>query len=283
VRCSHTASRFTPTGCFNCQVFKMIHKLSLLVLSNSALVLSLPQVHGPQAHFLNPRASHLDWNTPRYDSGFLAKRSDVHSEEYFNTVRRSAEPELESRHVVTEETFRSFVADKRATKGQWENLNGSMASYPSAVSWGGKRMDIYYKGKDKSCQHKSWDGNKWSSWTNLGGDLDSAPATCSWGKEKMDVYVKGTDSACWTKSYDNGKWGDWTSIGGEISHEPSTCTWGKDRMDVYVPAKDGQCWHRTYDKGWSSPCKSTPTLRLNQRLSDSINTLSDSALVLIRF
>ncbi|KAK3315742.1 hypothetical protein B0H66DRAFT_624396 [Apodospora peruviana] len=239
-------------------------RLAILLLSSSAtLGLSLPQHELGKRFIAEPRASHLDWNTPRPDTaGFLSTRQDLHSVSYFTNPPRGTPL---SQHDEPNAVANHSEPSKRATSGRWESLSASqgMASHPAPVSWGGGRMDLYYMGRDKSCQHKSRDDSKakWGQWEDLGGSMDSAPATCSRKKDNMHVFCKGTDGQAWHRTYthnpakNTGVWGNWQAMGGNCKHYPSTCSWGKDHVSVYVSSADGQCWHRKYDEttksGWN--------------------------------
>ena len=231
----------------------MMFKLPLLLLFTSGLVHSMPH-YGSQVFNPEPRPGHVDWNAPRPNQGaFLAKRSDVHTEEYFNNPLIN-----QSSLVQPTKSGPLHALSGRATSGQWENLEGSGSWHPAPVSWGGPRLDVYYMGKDKTCKHKyrEGSGSKWGSWEDLGGSLDSAPACCSRKKDNMHVFCKGTDGQAWHRSYDTGGgWGRWQSMGGNLKHYPSTCSWDKDHVSVYVSSYDDQCWHRRYDDkqgGWYS-------------------------------
>ncbi len=222
----------------------------IVFLASSAFAVSVPQ-HGTDVFRTEPRASRLDWNAPRGHGDFLTKRSNVHTEEYFNISPVKRSPAANSSPNVVP------LLPKRATSGQWENLAGSAMWHPAPVSWGGSRLDVYYTDKDKTCKHKSRDGAGWGGWEDMGGYLDSAPAVCSRKKDNMHVFCKGTDGQAWHRSYDTGGggWGQWQSIGGNVKHYPSTCSWGKDHVSVYVSSNDGECWHRRYDDvqgGWYS-------------------------------
>lgn len=224
-----------------------------------------------------PRSSHLNWNAPRVGpSHFLAKRTNLHSVEYFNnppaSLRRrlnpDPDPDLESE---VNNTNPATLLSSRATSGRWESLSGSFASnykyHPAPVSWGKGRLDLCYTHKDKTCQHRyrdnSYPDKGWSNkWYDLGGELDSAPSTCSRKKDNMHVFCKGTDGQAWHKSYSHdskkqtGTWGNWQAMGGNMKGYPSSCSWGEKHVSVYVSSYDGQCWHRRYDedygnnKGW---------------------------------
>ena len=265
----------------------------VLLLGAASPALTLPSAaHGPSPHpkltkrFLaEPRASHLDWNAPRPSSSsvFLSSSPNLHTESYFNSPAR-----LSKRNPIPEPPSSFSPANPlftRATSGQWESLSGSLykppsgppaGSYyagpkyhPAACSWGGKRMDVYYMSKEKTCHWKSRDyGHKepkyqqWGSWEDLGGELDGPPAVCSRKEENYHVFCKGSDGQAWHRSYDKtgyGGWGKWQAMGGKVKYEPAACSWGKEHASVYVGASDGSCWTRRYDepkqgygewKGW---------------------------------
>ena len=242
----------------------LLNPLLLLLSSAPTLLLALPStVHGPAPKKVvkrfnpEPRSSTRDWNAPRGDGDFLAARTNLLTAEYFNNPailsKRSSLPPPES--SPANPFYRT-----RATSGQWENLQGQMYPkyHPAPVSWGGKRMDLFYMSKEKTCHYKSRDwGSKepkyqvWGQWEDLGGEMDSPPAVCSRKKENMHVFCKGSDGQAWHRSYDQYSykgWGKWQAMGGKMKYEPSACSWGKEHASVYVSASDGQCWHRRYDE-----------------------------------
>jgi hypothetical protein len=232
----------------------MLLQLTLL-LASTGKVLSIPQPGSGQPFRPEPRSTHLDWNTPRPDDGgFLANRTDVHTEEFFNNppIKRSGLP---ARSVSA--PLNPLLG--RATPGQWENLDGNAIYHAAPASWGGSRLDVFYMHRDRKCKYKSrdrYDGG-WSDWNDLGGSLDGPPACCSRKKDNYHVFCKGTDNQPWHRSYNPGSgWGPWQSMGGTMKHYPSTCSWGSKHVGIYVTAPDGQCWHRRYDEdrsgGWYS-------------------------------
>ncbi|GAB1315334.1 hypothetical protein MFIFM68171_05544 [Madurella fahalii] len=225
-----------------------MHTALVVLLAGVGSVLCVPPHGLGQAFRPEPRSAHLDWNTPRPDyGGFLAKRADVHSEEFFNSPPTKRSP-LASDNVSAP----LHALAGRAMPGQWENLEGSAMWHPAPVSWGGPRLDVYYMDKDRKCKHKSYEG-RWSPWEDLGGSLDSAPACCSRKRNNMHVFCKGTDGQAWHRTYNTGGWGSWQGMGGNMKHYPSACSWGDKHVGVYVSANDGQCWHRRYDEdrgGW---------------------------------
>jgi hypothetical protein len=145
-----------------------------------------PEPAGPIPHFLTPRTSTVDWNVPRnITSTFLRKRHVGRTPEQWN-ARRDASPS--SQDVSQGElNFRAFVAEKRAQSGRWEDMKGNVKGYPSATSWGGYNMGVFYWDKENKCKYKTWGDQKyqWGDWQDLGGYLDSSPAVCSYKNDYM--------------------------------------------------------------------------------------------------
>ncbi|KAK5657912.1 hypothetical protein OQA88_2461 [Cercophora sp. LCS_1] len=233
-----------------------MHLLLILLLTSLTFALP-PRRIGPRLlKRFNPEPrSTVDWNTPRGSGNFLSPNPNLHTVEYFSNppARYSA---LQTANTIFS---RKEPITPRATSGQWESLSGYAYHYPAPVCWGGKRLDLFYMSKDKTCHYKYRDtGHKepkyqqWGNWEDLGGEMDSAPSVCSRKKENMHVFCKGSDGQAWHRSYDNG-WGKWQAMGGKMKHEPASCSWkGGYHAAVYVSAEDGQCWTRKYDekKSW---------------------------------
>jgi sialidase-1 len=60
-------------------------------------------------------------------------------------------------------------------------------------SWGRKRIDLFCKGDDTELQHRSWDGETWTSWATIGAGISDIPSAVSWGKNRIDVVALGVD------------------------------------------------------------------------------------------
>lgn len=222
-----------------------LNRLFLIIGLCATSVLSAPRPSGQEGSFIpTPREGAVDWNTPRDNGSFLAKRANMHSEEWFN-----------SRGKVRREDDKAFVVSKRDS---WQDLTGPnhLVSYPTGVSWGGQREDLFHHERNTNvCKHFSFDGVTWSSGDNLGGSFDSSFGASCWGTGHIDTYGKGTDGACWHTSYGSSSgWNSWGSLGGDMVYEPSTVTWGVGFTDVFViSASDGECWHRAFSGGtWAS-------------------------------
>ena len=82
----------------------------------------------------------------------------------------------------------------------WQNLGGSLASPPVAVSWGPNRLDVFAIGNDGQLWHRWWDGDIWNDWvfsscTSLLPKI-CVPAHCHGvGAYQIHVFAVGTDFA----------------------------------------------------------------------------------------
>ena len=135
-----------------------------------------------------------------------------------------------------------------------KNWGGKLVGGPDACSWGGKRIDVFARGKDNHLWHIFVDdaGNL-QPWQDLGGNLTSDPTCVSRGPGLIDVFARGGDNALWHKSFDKSKppikgtagpWSQWTSWGGNLTSAPDACTWGGQRVDVFARGGDGAVWHK---------------------------------------
>lgn len=224
----------------------MRFKTFILVLglgASEALAAATPRA-ATSAFRVAPRGTHLDWNTPRSDNAFLSKRDDMHSVEFFNDPAA----------IARRNSDRTSPRAAQATSDvHWENLGGSVASHPSAVSWSSSRLDIFHKTATGYCQHRSYDTSTWSAWDNLGGSLAGAVATCSRSSGSISVGVRGTDGQCWHRPYSGGSWAAWEPLGGNVVYDPGFVARYQDTMDAFVSAPDGQLWQKTWtSSGWAS-------------------------------
>lgn len=71
------------------------------------------------------------------------------------------------------------------------------ASYPTAVSWGENRLDIFGILSNATLLHKYWDGNAWqpsaTGWESWGDDFFDQPVATSWGENRLDVWAVRED------------------------------------------------------------------------------------------
>ena len=132
--------------------------------------------------------------------------------------------------------------------GRFTGLADGLTSDPSAVSWGGGRIDAFARGADNALYHKAYDGS-WREWESLGGTITSGPDASTWGSGRLDVFARGGDNALYHKAY-TGSWGDWESLGGTITSDPAAVSWGAGRIDVFARGADNTLYHKAYEGGW---------------------------------
>jgi hypothetical protein len=131
---------------------------------------------------------------------------------------------------------------------------------PSAVSWGGLRIDVFSRGTDGNLWQKYYDGNAygWGPWANLNIPIDTPPTVTSWGVGRLDIFyatVAGVLQHYW---YGNGAWQaveplDQPSASVTIVGNPGVVSWGVGRMDIFVQGSDNALWQKIYDGtkgGW---------------------------------
>ncbi len=152
---------------------------------------------------------------------------------------------------------------------QWEDLGGSFAGSPVAVSWGKNRLDIFGRGFDGQLHHKWWSpqsgwGPSTLGWEAMGGKVSADPAVVSWGSSRIDIVMRGYDGAVYHKAYAGNAWypslTDWESLGGSVTGEPAMTAWSQNRLDIVVRGKDNAIYHKAWTgqawypsvTGWSS-------------------------------
>jgi hypothetical protein len=89
--------------------------------------------------------------------------------------RRTGEVDIFVRGPANDVLHRSLRGNALSP---WTSLGFVATSEPSAVSWGGARLDVFARGVDGALYHvwRENDGVPWSHWENLGGILSSGPA-----------------------------------------------------------------------------------------------------------
>jgi hypothetical protein len=161
-----------------------------------------------------------------------------------------------------------------------EALGGTMASNPTAVSWGPGRLDIFWiDAGTGQLATNSWEEG-WTGPRLLGGSLlpqfytslttaQSPPLTptpasvsgVSLGPGLLDVFASYSDDTVAHWSLSNG-WQEnlpnTLALPREVTSAPSVVSWGPNRMDVFVNAQGGLAWWwwdnpGTGGGGWSGP------------------------------
>jgi hypothetical protein len=156
--------------------------------------------------------------------------------------------------------------------GSWQSwdeplsLGSQISSWPSAVSWGSGRIDVFARepstGRLTQAYYTSTDGwHNWYSGPWVGSCITGAPGVSSWGTNRLDVFTQGCN--------DNGNhvyhwWFNGTSwsgetlpnITGQFYSSPAATSWGNGRIDVFAQGPngileqayfDGTSWH-----GWTT-------------------------------
>ncbi|HKF86237.1 MAG TPA: hypothetical protein VKB30_10665, partial [Candidatus Limnocylindrales bacterium] len=87
----------------------------------------------------------------------------------------------------------------------------------AAVSWGGDRIDLFWRDDDDALWHSVFDGVAWSGAESLGGSLASGPAVTAWARDQMEVFAVFPDGELWDRYWDGTSWHPWESLGGRLA------------------------------------------------------------------
>lgn len=151
----------------------------------------------------------------------------------------------------------------------WENIGGTLAGNPVAVSWAKERLDIFGRGFNGQLYHKWWSpqsgwGPSATAWEALGGKLSSDPVVTTWGPGRLDIVARAYDGTLQHKTFASNAWhpslSDWNSLGGSIVGEPAMTSWSANRLDIVVRGTDNQAYHKAWSgtawypsqTGWTS-------------------------------
>jgi hypothetical protein len=95
-----------------------------------------------------------------------------------------------------------------------EDLGGTLASAPTAVTWALDQAEVFAIFPDGKLWNRYWDGAAWHPWESLGGELDPAfvPACSSWGADRLDVVARGRDGMAWHRWWDGSRWVAWERL-----------------------------------------------------------------------
>jgi len=126
----------------------------------------------------------------------------------------------------------------------WRGWSGRMLqSTPSALSWGGDRLDVFGVSLDGSLRH-AWgavSGGGGSS-ESLGGVIGQ-PAAVSWGDGRLDIVALGADSTAFHIAFNGTTWEPYLPIGGTGTSNIAVVSWGPGRLDVFMRSLDSALWH----------------------------------------
>ena len=175
------------------------------------------------------------------------------------------------------------------TWSDWHDLGGSLASSPSATSWGAGSLLVVAKlsnGKIGIRQHATGSWSDWSELTAPAIGAASAPALSSQAKNKLDLFVRGTDNKLWWRSFSSAlpptidkNWQPWTNQGLSFASDPAAASWGDGRVDVVMVAANGEMLRWASEKGgpMAHPlgCCADPmsSLAITSRASGQLNVI----------
>lgn len=132
------------------------------------------------------------------------------------------------------------------------NLGGSAQYGPGAVTWDGRRTDVFVVGTNSELYHRFTAGGPWSGWESLGGALTSSPVAVSFANGTLDVMGRGSDNSLWSKRWTGSAWTDWAFVGGQLIGAPGAAV-DPDSMrgTVGVRGVDGELYELTLTAGGS--------------------------------
>ncbi|KAI9856372.1 MAG: hypothetical protein M1813_009123 [Trichoglossum hirsutum] len=144
----------------------------------------------------------------------------------------------------------------------YEDLDGSLTSSPTIVSWSKDRRDVFAIGSPLGVglYQAYTDSSVWTWSSSFGGNwLAFAPTVVSWAKGRLDVFLVGNDKALHYKYYDGDGWvppsaGIFDNLGGYCTSRPVAISRSTGKIDIFVRGGDSGLWHLSYDSnvGWTN-------------------------------
>ena len=119
---------------------------------------------------------------------------------------------------------RVYYTSQAAAGGAFSGFRaipGTIASAPTAVTWGGSRVDLFARGSNGHLLHTASTGGSYGAWQDLGGELTSAPSAVSLSTGTIDVVARTTGDVLSRIRWDGTRWSPWTSLGGGLSAAPA--------------------------------------------------------------
>lgn len=133
----------------------------------------------------------------------------------------------------------------------WKTVpGGSIVGAPAAVSWDGKRVDLFVVGLDGALWQSvtttspTGEPTSWTPWRRLGGVLTTSPAAASTGDSLLSITARGTDNALWQMTWDGALWRDWARLEGLSISGPALEASSSAHYRIRVVGTDGLVWSR---------------------------------------
>ena len=127
---------------------------------------------------------------------------------------------------------------------------------PTALSWGGNRLDAFYTGRGVDGYHvfhRYWDGDSWEPpyedgnlGEDLGGPVKGKIAATSAGEGHIDLVAQSPAGDYVTRYLDGDSWkpDTWISLGGSFAGAPATVRVG-DQLHVFgIDAANSTLLHK---------------------------------------
>lgn len=127
-----------------------------------------------------------------------------------------------------------------------QDLGGTLASEPVAVSRTTNMVDVFWRGTDNHLKHKWYPyGDGWSWEQDLGGTLASSPAAASWGTVALHVFWQGPDGNLKHKwlDYATNLWTDEIDLGIPVQSDPAAQYENNGIINVFWRGSSGTLQH----------------------------------------
>ncbi|MET0342737.1 MAG: hypothetical protein ABW252_17150 [Polyangiales bacterium] len=121
-------------------------------------------------------------------------------------------------------------------------------SAAAIASWGGGRLDLFFRGAGGSLRHLVHDDGA-SRWEDIGGTVQGDPAAVSSDVGRIDVFARGSDNALWQKTLEDDRWTSWRSLGGSLASGPAAASGAAGEIDVVAKSSAGGLVHRQFRDG----------------------------------
>ena len=165
-----------------------------------------------------------------------------------------------ARDYLIQQNFVNQLGGSCALAIDWSSLGGTMATAPSATSWGDGRFDIAFALQNGSILHtyiNDWKFPVSAPFDPLPGKVAFGPAIVASGVSLLDAFGVSSDdsSLIWDQFTPDGP--DWFAqpslIDGELSSSPAAALTGPDRIDVFALFAGGLLHTRTFENDTPGP------------------------------
>ena len=169
----------------------------------------------------------------------------------------ASDGQLDLFRLGPDNTLRWQHSDDGSSWGDWQNLDGMLASGPGAISLGPDHMQVFARGVDDALWAITYNGSDWD-WQRIDRDgmpegvtIASAPAVVSPAANQLLVMVHASDDRLWQLTYDGSSWGDWQPAVGLpadviFASAPAMAAYG-DQIHLIARTSEGKQFVWLYD------------------------------------